>query len=340
MKSIFTALAVSINIVFTGDILLDRGVRHEIERHGQTVNCELRTVNCELRTVNCLFSPSVDSVLQQAQVVVGNLECPATKIKAPVFKRFIFRAEPEWLSVLKQHGFTHLNLANNHTIDQGRDGLVDTWQNIRAAGMTPVGAGPTMAEAAKPVLLATLPQKPVSSDTIALSIPSHSTFTPPSLPQANLPSHTRNIWLLTSLRLTLEHFPYLTDRPCVSQEPIDTLLVRVARLRAADPHAVIIVSLHWGAEHTLKPVPVQRMDAHRLIDAGADALVCHHTHTLQTVETYRGRPIYYSIGNFIFDQQQPINTHAAMVQLTVTPDTLIATTIPITIRRCTPATKF
>ena len=313
MKSIFTALAVSISIVFTGDILLDRGVRHEIERHGPTLTSHPSPLTP-------LFSPSVDSVLQQAQVVVGNLECPATKIKAPVFKRFIFRAEPEWLTALRQHGFTHLNLANNHAIDQGRDGLVDTWQNIREAGMTPVGAGPTMAEAAAPVLLATLPS---------------ATHQLPPATHHPTPT-TRNIWLLPSLRLTLEHFPYLTDRPCVSQEPMDSLLVRVARLRAADPHAVIIVSLHWGAEHTLKPVPAQRMDAHRLIDAGADALVCHHTHTLQTVETYRGRPIYYSIGNFIFDQQRPINTRAAMVQLTVTPDTLIATTIPLTIRRCTP----
>jgi poly-gamma-glutamate synthesis protein (capsule biosynthesis protein) len=118
---------------------------------------------------------------------------------------------------------------------------------------------------------------------------------------------------------------------------MDSLLARVARLRAADPQSVIIVSLHWGAEHTLTPVPAQRLDAHRLIDAGADALVCHHTHTLQTIETYRGRPIYYSLGNFIFDQQQPINTRAAMVQFTVTPDTLTATTIPLTIRRCAPA---
>ena len=354
MKSIFTVLAVSINIVFTGDILLDRGVRHEIERHGptencelrtencelRTVNCELRTVNCELRTVNCLFTPSVDSVFQQAQVVVGNLECPATKIKAPVYKRFIFRAEPEWLTVLKEHGFTHLNLANNHAIDQGRNGLVDTWRNIIEAGMTPVGAGPTMAEAAKPVLLATLPS---SRQRFQALQPDNSRqrfqALQPDSSEQRFQALQRNIWLITSLRLTLENFPYLPDRPCVSQEPMDSLLARVARLRATDPHAVIIVSLHWGAEHTLKPVPAQRLDAHRLIDAGADALVCHHTHTLQTIETYRGHPIYYSLGNFIFDQQQPINTRAAMVQLTVTPDTLTATTIPITIQRCTPTIR-
>ena len=86
----------SLTIVLTGDILLDRGVRQTIERYG----------------ASHLFSDGVDSVFQSAQVVVGNLECPATKIKSPAFKRFIFRGEPEWLDSLRQHGITHLNLAN------------------------------------------------------------------------------------------------------------------------------------------------------------------------------------------------------------------------------------
>ena len=100
----------TLNIIFTGDILLDRGVRRVINRHG----------------VDHLFSEGIDSVFRSAQIVVGNLECPATKIEAPVFKRYIFRAEPEWLENLQKHGITHLNLANNHSIDQGREGLMDT----------------------------------------------------------------------------------------------------------------------------------------------------------------------------------------------------------------------
>ena len=113
--SCVTALAAdTLDIVLTGDILLDRGVRKVIDQHG----------------ADHLFSAGIDSVFHSAQVVVGNLECPATKIKAPVFKRFIFRGEPEWLTTLKAHGITHLNMANNHAIDQGRQGLMDTRQNI------------------------------------------------------------------------------------------------------------------------------------------------------------------------------------------------------------------
>ena len=252
----------TLTVVLTGDILLDRGVRKAIEHHG----------------VDHLFSDGVDSVFHAAQVVVGNLECPATAIEAPVFKKFIFRAEPSWLEALQRHGVTHLNLANNHSIDQGRRG-------------------------SEPVLLAEQPRK---------------------------------VWLVPSLRLALENYAYLTDKPCVSQEPMDSLLQRVYRLRQQDSTAVIIVSLHWGAEHKLVPVPRQRLDAHLLIQAGADVLVCHHTHTLQTIENYQGHMIYYSVGNFIFDQHKPLNSEACMVRLDITADSMAVTTMPVEIRQCVP----
>ena len=279
--------AEELNIIFTGDILLDRGVRQVIEHHG----------------IHHLFSEDIDSVFRSAQLVVGNLECPATKIEAPVFKRFIFRGEPEWLDTLRFHGYTHLNLANNHSIDQGREGLLDTKRNILAAGMVPIGAGENMNEAVQPVLLAEQPRK---------------------------------VWLVASLRLALENYSYLPDKPCVSQEPMDSLLERVNRLRRTDSTAVIIVSLHWGGEHTLQPVPSQRFEAHQLIRAGADVLICHHTHTLQTIEDFQGHKIYYSIGNFIFDQPRPINSNACMVRLRIKKDNLLVETVPIEIRQCVP----
>ena len=287
MRSFSIALAVSLTVVLTGDILLDRGVRQVIERRG----------------ADHLFSPGVDSVLSSAQVVVGNLECPATKIEAPVFKRFIFRGEPEWLQTLHRHGFTHLNLANNHSIDQGREGLMDTHRNIQRAGMVPIGAGATMNEAVQPVLLAESP---------------------------------RRVYLVPSLRLALENYAYLPDQPCVSQEPMDSLLERVRMLKRADSTAIVIVSLHWGGEHTLQPVPRQRVEAHQLIMAGADVIVCHHTHTLQTIEEFRGKKIYFRIGNFIFDQAKPLNSRACMVRLNIKRDGFTVETVPIEILHCVP----
>ena len=325
MRSIFTALAVSIALNFTigsvlslrvwrpllesvalqgnppcnrdtlivtltGDILLDRGVRRVVERQG----------------ADCLFSPGIDSMFQTSDIVVGNLECPATKIKAPVYKQFIFRGEPEWLNNLQRHGVTHLNLANNHSIDQGREGLLDTQHNIVTAGMTPIGAGRNMEEAVQPVLLSKEP---------------------------------RRVWMLASLRLALENYAYLPDKPCVSQESLDSLCLRISRLKASDPTCYVIVSLHWGWENHTEVVPQQRQEARQLVDAGADALVCHHTHTLQPMETYRGKTVYYGIGNFIFDPVKDINRRGAMVRLTITSNDATSELIPIEINNCIPIIK-
>ena len=294
-------------ITFTGDILLDRGVRLFIEQHG----------------VDALFTPEIDSLFAASDVVVGNLECPATNLKTPASKLYVFRAEPEWLAVLRRHGITHLNLANNHTVDQHRGGLRSTYDNCIRAGIIPIGAGETMNQAAEPVLL-----NPATS--------SSPTGDGRESPTRGLGG--RNIWLFASQRLKLENFVPLPDAFSVSQEDMDTLCQRISRLRAADPTAYIIVSLHWGHEHRLQPVPQQRQQAHQIIDAGADCIVAHHTHTLQTIETYKGKPIYYSIGNFIFDLTKPINTRACVVQIKIAPTSphVEVKTIPIEIKNCTP----
>jgi poly-gamma-glutamate synthesis protein (capsule biosynthesis protein) len=286
VSSIVLAVS-SFVITLTGDILLDRGVRQVVEQKG----------------IDHLFSAGIDSVFQTSDAVVGNLECPATKVHAPVFKQYVFRAEPEWLSSLNRHGVTHLNLANNHSIDQGRIGLMDTRENIIKAGMTPVGAGQNQEEADEPVLLTDSP---------------------------------RRVWLIASLQLALENFSRLPDHPCVSQQTIETLCQRIAKLKQADPKCFIIVSLHWGWENHVEVVPRQRYEARQLIDAGADCLVCHHTHTRQPMETYRGKPIFYGLGNFIFDPRRDLNSHGAMVRLTITEQGATAEEIPIVIRQCRP----
>ena len=306
----------TITITFTGDILLDRGVRKRIEMLG----------------VDHLFTPGIDSIFSASDYVVANLECPATKIRKPVYKRFIFRAEPEWLSALKAHGITHLNLANNHSIDQGREGLIDTRNNIIAAGMTPIGAGDNMQEASTPVMLT---KSVVCGGRLLDNVLSDSRHRRESAVCGGRLLE-RPVYIIASQRLPLENFAYLPNKPCVSQEDFDTLKNRVQSLRRQAPDSYIIVSLHWGWEHTLKPTVMQRHQAHQLIDAGADILICHHSHTLQTIENYHGHPIYYSIGNFIFDQQKPLNTKTCLVQIKITSSSASVETIPVEIRKCVP----
>lgn len=276
-------------ILFTGDILLDRGVRHYLEHGG----------------MHRVIPDETADFLRSADVVVGNLECPATNVHAPAFKRFVFRGDPQWLDSLRTYGFTHLNLANNHSVDQGRQGLRDTRLNVLKAGLIPFGADSTMQAAAMPLPLCE--------------------------GRGGAP-----VYLLASNRLPLESFAYLPDRESVSQEPFDSLVNRVKTIKMADSTAIVIVNLHWGAEHTLQPMPQQRLEAHALIEAGADAVIGHHTHTLQSNERYKGKPIYYSIGNFIFDQQKPLNTRACVVRLRITHNKIVADAIPIRIDHCAP----
>ncbi len=323
-------------ITLTGDILLDRGVRRYIMQKG----------------IDSLFTPQIDSIFAHSDIVVGNLECPATNIHTPAVKQYVFRGNPEWLHDLRRHGITHLNLANNHSVDQRRGGLRDTYKNCLGAHIVPVGAGTNMDEASEAILIAAhkfsevrgtryeVREMQVNTRNIhqhgEIEVFSH--LAPRTSHLVPSTSHLvpRNIYLLASQRLKLENFTYLPDSFSVSQEPLDTLCRRIERLRAKDSTAYIIVCLHWGAEHQLKPMALQRQEAHRIIDAGADIIVGHHTHTLQTIEEYKGKPIYYSIGNFIFDQEKPLNTRACMVQIKIAPDAVAVETIPIDIRHCVP----
>ena len=264
----------TLRVAFVGDVMLDRGVRQSIERHG----------------VDALFTPEIDSLFRRCGRVVANLECPATRIRRPVHKRFIFRAEPEWLAGLRRHGVTHLNLANNHTMDQGREGLRDTRQQVLRHSMTPFGMDSTADAACRPLLLAESP---------------------------------RRVWIFTSLRVPSENWAYLPDRSSVCECTIDTL-------------AIIVAMLHWGLEHDTLPTRRQRIAARRLIAAGADCLVGHHTHTAQPSEWVQGRPIFYGLGNFIFDPVRPLNAAAWLLRMDVTRDTIHYRLHPIRIIDCTP----
>lgn len=126
----------TLSILFTGDVLLDRGVRKEIERRG----------------IDELFS-SVSPLFYKADATVINLECPLTTLRTPINKRFIFRGEPEWAKALAKAGITHAAMANNHTNDQGIGGIRDTYRHLKASGIAPLGYGYTDAERSTPVVI-------------------------------------------------------------------------------------------------------------------------------------------------------------------------------------------
>lgn len=294
VNSIYGLTRDSVTLLFTGDLLLGRDVGRVARYQGG----------------DYLFSSAIDSLFAKADGVIANLECPATTKGYPVNKQFIFNSDPNLLKVLKRHGITHLNLANNHSIDQGRTGLTDTYYNIINHGMIPIGYGDDAIMAAKPMLIKA---KDLRNNIYRLPRP---------------------IYILSSLRLILENYSYLSNRPSVCEATITALCDTIQSIKQKEPTACIIVCLHWGAEHTLHPMVQQRHDARQLIDAGADAIIGHHTHTAQDVESYRNKPIYYSLGNFIFDLERPINQKGLVAKLVITKKEVKVKTISTITKKC------
>lgn len=275
-----------LSIAFTGDVLLDRGVRQQIEREG----------------IAHLFT-SVAPLFRATDATVVNLECPVTSNQSPLHKRYIFRAEPVWLDALKKAGITHAALANNHTMDQGRSGLTDTYHHLTTAGITPVGYGCNGQESCRPIVI----QK------------------------GNI-----KVALFNSVTLPLENWVYLEDSPGVCQQPANELGRMIKDFKQKHPGYYAVVILHWGQEYQTSPSSVQRRQARQLIGAGADAIIGHHPHVIQPEEYIDGKPVFYSLGNFIFDQRKPETSRSRIVVLDFTSRKCEVNIHPVTIRECKP----
>lgn len=278
----------TLSILFTGDVLLDRGVRPIVERKG----------------TEYLFR-NVEKVFRRADAVVINLECPITNSNSPVHKKFIFRADTACAAGLRRAGVTHAAMANNHTNDQGRKGLADTYRHLKAAGITPLGYGLTEKERYSPAII----QK--KGVTVAL---------------------------FNAVLFPSENWQQADGKPDVCQGEIKQLAKAIRTFKASHPEAHAVAILHWGAEFQSVPHLSQRLQARTLAEAGAEAIIGHHPHVVQKMERTGGIPVFYSLGNFVFDQKHPDACHARLAMLRFTPSgkTVTAETIPVRIEQCRP----
>jgi len=274
------------SVVLTGDVMLDRGVRIQIQRIGMEGLLQ-----------------DVSSIFRASDFTVINLECPATDTIRPQEKPYVFRAEPEWIPVLVKAGITHASLANNHSVDQNEVGLVSTLSNLNRYGIVPFGAG-TDSLSCSPVIFGK------SGIAFALfgSAPLYQDYKSPDL---------KNV------------------KPCI--ESAEETAVRIRAEKRRRPGMRIFAFLHWGKEYVERPSKRQQEGARLLIDAGAEAVVGHHPHVLQPVEWYKGKPIFYSLGNLVFDQRKPPTNKGMVVRLTYDPDSLRTIELyPVAIERGVP----
>lgn len=209
----------------------------------------------------------LDGLFEHDDLTVVNLECPVTDLVAPVPKEFSFRCDPAALPAARRAGVEVVNQSNNHAYDQGPDGLVDSLKRIRRAGLTPVGAGRNEDEALHAAVFE------LRGWTVAVV----------GIDEVLDP-------------VTMVAGP---DKPGTAAGHVFSLALRA--VRDADARAdIVVVVIHWGVELDTAPRAYQVDEAHRMIDAGADVIFGHHSHRLQPMDTYRDRPIFYGLGNFVW----------------------------------------
>jgi poly-gamma-glutamate capsule biosynthesis protein CapA/YwtB (metallophosphatase superfamily) len=216
-----------------------------------------------------------------------NLECPATDIVDPEPKAFTFRCDPQALPAARRAGVDVVSQANNHAYDQGPAGLVDSLDAIRAAGLTSVGAGANESEA---------------------------------LRAARFESHGWTV-AVVGIDQVLDPIDQVagSNKPGTAGGHDFRLALRAVRDAAASSDLVFVM-IHWGVELEARPRPYQVRQAHRMIDAGADVIFGSHPHRLQPMETYRNRPIFYSLGNFVWPRLTPMTSVTAVAEVIATRD--------------------
>ena len=224
----------------------------------------------------------------RADLVVANGEGVLTNQPPAAYgeARLNIGASPRWAPAFRAAGVGLVGLANNHSWDGGRDGVLENRRHLAASGVAVYGAGATPEEATAPY---------------HLRDPAHPTACGAVIVPATLKSNR-------APRKGAAVAYYAGERGLAR-------LVQAVRALDRDPTCFVIVSVHWGREGVHRaPGSVVRA-GRALIDAGADLIVGHHPHVLQGVEHYRGRPIVYSLGNFVFTNRTADKRETGMLSV-------------------------
>ena len=222
----------------------------------------------------CL-SPDVSDYLRAFDVRVGTLESAIgdefgfDHAKMEKWANIIYSRDED-VRRLREIGIDVVSLANNHSTDLGPDGLQNTFKLLRSNGIKYLGAGNDTTEANAPL---------------------------------QVEVRGRRVAFLAFYDTKVSPRPASEDTWGVSTS--QHIVRRVQEARQSSDYVVVLP--HWGFEHSYRPLPADNRLGKRLIRAGADAVIGSHTHHVQPWMAYRGRPVFFSLGNFLFPDfyQQP-----------------------------------
>ncbi len=208
-----------------------------------------------------------------ADLFMVNQEFPFTdRGTAAEDKQFTFRVPPKDVSLLTEMGVDIVTMANNHILDFGPEGITDSLTALDGAGILHVGAGENLEQAKKAEILEVKGKK---IGFLGVS----------------------RVYMAASWAADADHAGvFSTYDPALPLQEIRALREQCDYL---------VVYVHWGVERNTAPEEYQRKMGRQYIDAGADLVVGSHPHVLQEIEYYNGKPIAYSLGNFVFGSSIP-----------------------------------
>ena len=215
--------------------------------------------------------------LTSADLTFGNLEGPFCGEPPYPAAGMIFRFRPQAVESLLLAGFDAVSLANNHSGDGGDACLKFSLSHLRGAGIEPVGAGENYNAAHAPAILE---------------------------------RHGIRFAFLGYTYAARNDTPEAKRSVVAGRDPENVRRDVAAAHTRAD---VVVVSLHDGAEYTTRVARETEQFARAAIDAGASLVLGHHPHVPQRVEAYNGGWIFYSLGNFAFQQNTPASTRTALL---------------------------
>lgn len=246
----------------------------------------------------------VSNVSSNVDLLIINFENAATNSENAVKGDVPLKCDPSYVPLAKANNNTIATLANNHVCDYGIDGMHDTIKYLNDAGITTVGAGDNEDDA----------HKAVSKDI-----------------------NGRNITVLNYMdsnnfaEYSYEALPYANgSSPGYSAYDSADAQKQISDARG-NGSDFIIASLHFGNEYSMSPNQDQEKIAHELIDNGADIVIGAHPHVPQGIEMYKGKPICYSLGNFMFDLGTESTLNDYMVRIDLVNDTGVLTVYPVTL---------
>jgi len=229
------------------------------------------------------FFIHVKDLLAEADLAVGNLEGPlGSQGEVYVDKQYTFLTPPEAAQGLKNAGFRILTLANNHAMDFGPQALDSTLSALDALGLKHSGAGDDEASARRPAVLEVADRK-VAVLAYSLTYPSEFWAGP--------------------------------QKPGCAQGDGYSIREDVAAARASGAQ-LVIVCLHWGQEGKTVLRGYQPALARVALEAGADAVIGHHPHIWQALGVIGGKPVAYSLGNFVFGSYSQKAVRSGILYLT------------------------